>query len=259
MARGLFALQARYGVLPAASVIVPAERLAGGVPVSSALETDLQVVGNALAADPAAASVFAPGGALLPAGANLTQPDLAVTLESLRVLGVQGLYAGTYAQNFVTAANQAGAGLQASDLTTNAPKFTNADSSTNGNLTTAALPAAQAGTAQPATASFSALDKNGGVVSCAVSMNNLFGTGRIAPGTGILLAAAPRPSQPATLAATVTYTTSGSTFHATTTGTGQGAISRANAIACPGGVPGGEASCTATADPSGQGLAVGGR
>ncbi len=259
MARGLLALQARYGILPAASIIVPAERLAGGVPVSPALEADLQVVGNALAADPAAASVFAPGGALLPAGANLTQPDLAATLESLRVLGIQGFYAGTYAQNFVTAADQAGASLQASDLAANAPQFTSADTTTSGNLTTAALPASPPGTAQPAIASFSALDKNGGVVSCAVTMNNLFGTGRIAPGTGILLAAAPRPSQPATLAATITYTTSGSTFHATTTGTGQGAISRANAITCPGGVPGGEASCTATADPSGQGLAIGGR
>jgi gamma-glutamyltranspeptidase/glutathione hydrolase len=34
---------------------------------------------------------------------------------------------------------------------------------------------------------------------------------------------------------------------------------RANIISCPGGVPGGEASCTASADPRGQGLAIGGR
>ncbi|NNM57305.1 MAG: gamma-glutamyltranspeptidase, partial [Acidocella sp.] len=85
-----------------------------------------------------------------------------------------------------------------------------------------------------------------------------FGTGRIAPGTGILLAAPPRPSQPAILAASVTSTATG-TFRATATGTGQGAISRANAITCPRGVPGGEASCSATADPHGQGLAIGGR
>ncbi len=258
LARGLLALQARYGVLPAASVIVPAERLAGGVPVSPALEADLQVVGNAITADPAAAAVFAPGGALLPVGANLVQPDLAATLESLRVLGVQGLYAGSYAQKFAAAANKAGAGLLASDIVNSAPEFTAPSLSTSGGLTTAALPTPTPGSLQPATASFSALDKNGGVVSCAVTMNNLFGTGRIAPGTGILLAAAPRPSQPAILAASVTYTANG-TFRATATGTGQGAISRANAIACPRGVPGGEASCSATADPNGQGLAIGGR
>ena len=34
---------------------------------------------------------------------------------------------------------------------------------------------------------------------------------------------------------------------------------RANVIACPDGVPGGEASCTASADPRGEGLAIGGR
>jgi gamma-glutamyltranspeptidase/glutathione hydrolase len=49
LARGLLALQAHYGALPFASVIAPAERLAGGSPVSPALAADLQVVGAALA------------------------------------------------------------------------------------------------------------------------------------------------------------------------------------------------------------------
>jgi len=34
---------------------------------------------------------------------------------------------------------------------------------------------------------------------------------------------------------------------------------RTNLISCPNAVPGGEASCTASADPRGQGLAIGGR
>jgi gamma-glutamyltranspeptidase / glutathione hydrolase len=259
LARGLLALQARYGQLPFASVIVPAERLASGVPVSPALESDLQIVGNALLADPAAAAVFGPSGTILPVGANLVQPDLAATFENLRTQGVQGFYAGAFAQQFADAATTAGGGLTVQDLSEARPQFTAPDISNTGNLVTAALPnATPTSQTQPASASFMALDKNGGIVACAVSMNNLFGTGRIAPGTGILLAASPRTTPAATLKASVTYNQN-LNFRSANTGTGDSAISRANTIACPNGVPGGEASCTASADPHGQGLAIGGR
>jgi gamma-glutamyltranspeptidase/glutathione hydrolase len=50
----------------------------------------------------------------------------------------------------------------------------------------------------PAATSFITMDKRGLTVICAVTMNNLFGTGRVVPGTGILLAAAPAPSGNAT-------------------------------------------------------------
>ncbi len=43
----------------------------------------------------------------------------------------------------------------------------------------------------PAGASFVVADRDGGAVACGLSMNNLFGTGRIAPGTGIVLATVP--------------------------------------------------------------------
>ncbi|MEE8394121.1 MAG: gamma-glutamyltransferase [Rhodospirillales bacterium] len=43
----------------------------------------------------------------------------------------------------------------------------------------------------PAATSFVAVDQDGSAVACTVTMNNPFGTGRIARGTGILLAAAP--------------------------------------------------------------------
>ncbi len=43
----------------------------------------------------------------------------------------------------------------------------------------------------PATSSVAAVDSFGNAVTCVFSMNNLFGNGRVAPGTGILLAAAP--------------------------------------------------------------------
>lgn len=43
----------------------------------------------------------------------------------------------------------------------------------------------------PAGAGLIAVDGSGNAVACTVTMNNLFGTGRIAPGTGIVLAADP--------------------------------------------------------------------
>lgn len=46
----------------------------------------------------------------------------------------------------------------------------------------------------PAATTIIAADPEGGAVACALTMNNLFGTGRIALGTGILLAAVPGPS-----------------------------------------------------------------
>ncbi len=281
LARGLLALQARYGALPYPAVIVPAERLASGAQVSMALAADLQIVGPALLADPAAASIFgAPAGGILQAGANLSQPDLAATFETLRTLGVQGFYAGNFAAQFIQAANQAGANLSPADLSADLPVFGTPDTSSANGVDIASLPTPPATShTLPASAAFMALDKNGGIVACDVTMNNLFGTGRIAPGTGVLLAASPRAVPTPILAAAIA--TNGASFRAAVTGTGQAAAGiaasialanaltnasapipepgRANTISCPGGVPGGEASCTATADSSGNGLAVGGR
>lgn len=43
----------------------------------------------------------------------------------------------------------------------------------------------------PAGTSFFAMDRNGYAVACGLTMNNLFGTGRVAPGTGVVLATIP--------------------------------------------------------------------
>ena len=40
-------------------------------------------------------------------------------------------------------------------------------------------------------ATFAVIDREGSAVACGVTMNNLFGTGKVAPGLGLLLAAAP--------------------------------------------------------------------
>jgi gamma-glutamyltranspeptidase/glutathione hydrolase len=43
----------------------------------------------------------------------------------------------------------------------------------------------------PSAASMVAVDRSGSAAACAVTLNSLFGTGRIAPGTGIVLASMP--------------------------------------------------------------------
>ena len=196
LARGLLAMQARYGSMPFSAVVVPAERLAGGVQVSPALAADLSVVGSALLADPAAAQVFGnPSGGVLQAGDNLTQPDLAATFEILRTQGVQGFYQGGFPDVFTAAAAEAGAGLTDADMNASVPQFAAPSLAADGKFQLAGLPYNDQAGSQPlpASAGFETLDKNGGVVACVVTMNNLFGTGRIAPGTGICSPPRPRP------------------------------------------------------------------
>ena len=133
-----------------------------------------------------------------------------------------------------------------------------------------------------ASTTFAVLDRDGKSVACALTMNNLFGTGRIAPGTGVLLAAAPRPATAPMLSAAIAWNTSVKGFRAAVTGSGQEGAAlavatgmrnalgsaaampalvpdpgRANAIACSRYLPDSEGSCTWATDPRGPGLAAG--
>jgi gamma-glutamyltranspeptidase/glutathione hydrolase len=130
----------------------------------------------------------------------------------------------------------------------------------------------------PASTSFTVLDSKGGAVACALTNNNLFGTGRIAPGTGILLAASPAAKPAPLLAAGIAWDESRHAFRAAIGASGQNAAGlaagaamaqalagaapappepgRANAISCPGLVPGEPSSCAFTADARMAGLAA---
>ncbi|MBC9208406.1 gamma-glutamyltransferase [Roseomonas aerophila] len=140
----------------------------------------------------------------------------------------------------------------------------------------------------PASTSLVVLDNAGGAVSCAFTMNNLFGTGRVVPGLGFFLAAAPGVGrvEPPLLSAVIVHSRNLSAFRYAGASSGQEAAplatalplsrslinrapiaqslaavpepGRGNAIDCARYLPGDAAQCVAATDPRGAGLAVGG-
>jgi len=135
----------------------------------------------------------------------------------------------------------------------------------------------------PASTSFVTLDKDGDAVACSLSMGNLFGTGRVLPGLGILLAASPAAVPPPLYSAAIAWNENTHSFHAAVAGSGQdgapGAVAvamlnalrtnqamaaqvpdpgRANVISCFDYLPGENGSCNWATDPRESGLAVGG-
>ncbi len=340
LARGLFALHAKYGTFTFASLLSPAETMAReGVAASRAFARDLAVVAGPLAVDPAARSVFFPGGKPVAEGITLRQPGMAATFSQMRQAGVGDLYLGTLAHLLVDGSRDAGASLTIEDLRAALPTFgppvilpAGEDEvaflppPADGGLATAATfaalqrdPAALAAagaqglavaaqfrksggeaaallasaslpeaTLPPLAASttFLTLDRKGNAVACALTMNNLFGTGRVVAGTGILLAASPTAQPAPLLSAAIAYSKRGEAFRAAVGGSGQAAAplaaalaltqaladtgrpahplptpapdpGRANVIQCDGHLPGDEASCGWATDPRGAGIALG--
>lgn len=275
MARGLYALGARYGKLPFEQISIRAEQAArDGVPVSRALERDLAVVAGPLGGDPLARAIFLDAsGRPRPEGSLLRQPDLAATLGQMRLAGVGDLYNGTLQRRMAAAATAAGGGVTESALRAALPSWaapieiagrrgdTVAFLPVDGGLAAAVAfkalqaapddlagaqskalaavaawrqggvsvesllngpaPAAPALGHMPASTAFLAMDRSGEVVGCALSMNNLFGTGRIAPGTGVVLAASPASAPEPLLSVAIGYNSNLEAFHGAATGTGQ--------------------------------------
>ncbi len=156
-------------------------------------------------------------------------------------------------------------------------------------LLAAAVPAASPAMALlPASAGLVAYDRQGVAVACAFTLNNLFGTGRMAPGMGFLLGAAPNTGalQPALLSAAIAWNPNIRAFRAAAAGSGQAAApmavagplwlhlmrgqdaaaavtagvppqGRAQFAACTGYLPGRAESCSVLSDPRGTGVAVG--
>ncbi|WP_233140463.1 gamma-glutamyltransferase [Acetobacter sp. DsW_063] len=129
----------------------------------------------------------------------------------------------------------------------------------------------------PASTSFAVVDRDGESVACALTMNNLFGTGRMAGSTGIVLGASAAHKPGPLLAAAIAHRRA-DVFLAASAASGQadaadaaaaaltGALGgnvkamsptteagRANAISCPGGLPGEGERCRGWTDPRGGG------
>ncbi len=134
----------------------------------------------------------------------------------------------------------------------------------------------------PASTSFATLDRSGNAVVCALTMNNLFGTGRIVPGLGFLAAASPAAVAPPLLSAGMVWNDNIKAFRAEAGGSGQAGAplavafalinalrtdrpmsvpvpdpGRANVIACAGYLPGENRGCGWAADQREAGLALG--
>lgn len=132
-----------------------------------------------------------------------------------------------------------------------------------------------------ASTGFTVLDRDGKAVTCVLTMDNLFGTGRIAPGTGILLGAAPNSAGLPLLAAAIVWNENLRGFRAAVAASGQEGAAlaaavaldntlksnapmpapvpepgRANVIACSRYLPDRESSCGWAADPRSTGLAA---
>ena len=135
----------------------------------------------------------------------------------------------------------------------------------------------------PASTSFVTLDQDGNAVACSISMDNLFGTGRVLPGMGILLAASPSVVPTPLYAAAIAWNDNIHAFRAAVGGSGQDGApmavavgmlnalrsnrpmsvpvpdpGRANVIECNSYLPGENESCGWGTDPRESGLAVGG-
>ena len=117
-ARGMSALAARYGKLPWAQLVAPAETIAQtGEAVSRALARDIAAGEKKLRADPYMASLFVRSdGQMLGEGDNLRQSELAGVLGQIRARGMNELYSGVLGQQLVASAQAIGAPLTIEDL-----------------------------------------------------------------------------------------------------------------------------------------------
>lgn len=222
---GFADLQKAYGILPWQRDVAPGEAYAAtGFPISHVLALRLAAAQNVIRADRAlSAEFFGPAGQLKAEGTVVANPDLSVTLGTIRQNGADGFYSGAVAASLVSASGT----LSAAELagyrsiqnparvlnlgsvnaaipgpSTGAGAFSDRVlTGVRGNdlaaATVTAVRSALAGfniqwvPPDLGATGFAALDANGQAAACALTMNGPFGSGRSAGQTGIVLAASP--------------------------------------------------------------------
>lgn len=205
--RGMALLHARHGRARWELLVGNGERLARfGAPVSRVLSRDLQVGARLIGADPEARRIYDKGGGVaVTEGDVFRQGDLGATLGIIKARGGGDLYQGPLARQLSASVQQAGGSLTLQHLREAVPRVMPPLQVRFGDHTASFAPAPLSG-GQAAAAAFEsrgggggafeggeagfvAVDRDGNAVSCVVSMNQLFGARRVAPGTGIMMGA----------------------------------------------------------------------
>jgi len=106
-----------HGRLPFAKVLEGAISYArDGFPLTARLASFIALIKGELARQAEAAALFMPGGAIPSAGARLTNPDLARTLQAIADAGWAGFYRGAVAEELAHFSREAGGYFRETDL-----------------------------------------------------------------------------------------------------------------------------------------------
>lgn len=211
LARGLFALHSRYGRLPWAQVIIPAENLAReGIHVSRALANDLEYASGLLANDLQALDTFMSSQrTVAKEGDHLFQHDLAMTLSDIRSQTPSSFYQGALSRLIDQRAADVGASLSRTDLMTYSPEWIDiqpegldfgdiyritmrADSQDSDENRDSVAPKDLKSLASTGSTGFIVADLDGNVVACALTMISPFGAGVLLPESGFILTPSPK-------------------------------------------------------------------
>ncbi|HJQ58473.1 MAG TPA: gamma-glutamyltransferase [Vineibacter sp.] len=205
--RGMTLLHVRHGQARWEGLVAPGERLArDGVSVSRALARDLQAGVSQVGLDPVARRIYEKGsGVAVGEGDPFVQRDLAGALGAIRARGGVDFFQGQFARQLVDTVQAAGGSLTLQNMREAVAAAVAPVQMPVGNHVGYFAPAPFAGPATQAAfsgqggapggayaggeAGFVAVDRRGNAVSCMVGMGQLFGARKVAPGTGIMMAA----------------------------------------------------------------------
>lgn len=117
--RGFALMQSAYGAVPWQRDISPGEGYAAtGFPISRALAVRLKASQDVIRLDASLAAEFMDeSGATKPEGAVVVNPELALTMASLRVGGPNGFYRGPVGARLIAYSQTQGGGIAVSDFT----------------------------------------------------------------------------------------------------------------------------------------------